>query len=57
MILAQTSPKRVHDSTVEAGFCLKISLFGDKVKSIGLQDGEYVLTAANWNVVNVEHFC
>ncbi|CAF0779960.1 unnamed protein product [Rotaria sp. Silwood1] len=56
LILAQTPPKGIDDSTDEAGFCLETSLFGDKVHSIGLQDGEYLLNAANWNVVNVERF-
>ncbi|CAF0770807.1 unnamed protein product [Rotaria sp. Silwood1] len=56
LILAQKPPKGIDDSTGEARFCLETSLFGDKVHSIGLQDGEYLLNAANWNVVNVERF-
>ena len=31
-------------------------LFGHKVESIGLSDGEYLLNAANWTVANVENF-
>ncbi|CAF1193941.1 unnamed protein product [Rotaria sordida] len=56
LILAQIPPKSIDVSTGEAGFCLETLLFGDKVDSIGLQDGEYLLKTANWNVVNVEHF-
>ncbi|CAF1193836.1 unnamed protein product [Rotaria sordida] len=56
LILAQIPPKSIDVSTGEAGFCLETLLFGDKVDSIGLQDGEYLLKTANWNVVNVGHF-
>ncbi|CAF4644033.1 unnamed protein product, partial [Rotaria sp. Silwood2] len=56
LILAQTLPKSIVDSQREAGFCLETLLFGHKVESIGLLDGEYLLNAANWAVANVENF-
>ncbi|CAF4079825.1 unnamed protein product, partial [Rotaria sp. Silwood1] len=56
LILTQTPPKSIVDSQREAGFCLETLLFGHKVESIGLPDGEYLLNAANWTVANVENF-
>ncbi|CAF4618414.1 unnamed protein product, partial [Rotaria socialis] len=56
LILAQRPPKSIVDSQREAGFCLETLLFGRKVESIGLPDGEYLLNAANWTVANVESF-
>jgi hypothetical protein len=56
LILAQTTPKSIIDSQREAGFCLETLLFGHKVESIGLLDGEFLLNVANWTVENVESF-
>jgi len=56
LILAQTSPKNIGENHNEAGFCLETLLFGEKIDSIGLRDGEYLLNITNWKVLNVEHF-
>ncbi|CAF2175444.1 unnamed protein product [Rotaria magnacalcarata] len=56
LILAQTPPKSIVDSQREAGLCLETLLFGRKVESIGLSDGEYLLNAVNWATGNAENF-
>jgi hypothetical protein len=56
LILAQTSPKNIGENHNEAGLCLETLLFGEKIDSIGLRDGEYLLNITNWKVLNVEHF-
>ncbi len=56
MILAQTPPKIIGENQNEAGFCLETLLFGKKIDSIGLRDGEYLLNITNWKVLNVENF-
>jgi hypothetical protein len=56
LILAQTPPKNIGENHNEAGFCLETLLFGEKIRSIGLKDGEYLLNITSWKVLNVEHF-
>jgi len=56
LILAQTPPKNSGENHNEAEFCLETLLFGEKIDSIGLRDGEYLLSITKWKVLNVEHF-
>lgn len=47
LVLAQKPPKNIEENQNEAGFCLETLLFGEKIGSIGLRDGEYLLNITN----------
>ncbi len=54
--ISTNTTKKFWRKSNEAEFCLETLLFGEKIDSIGLRDGEYLLSITNWKVLNVEHF-